>query len=150
VNPIWSRDGRYIVYTREQAKGTDSNIFIADVATEKSTLLTPHEGEHLYFATDVSPGGMAKDMDYLLITSNAENGYDNIGLLGIGMKGERSGYVVPDKIKWLTATTGKFGAANFRLTASTSPSAPTSMAMKTSFCTILQPASPHPFRLPRV
>jgi dipeptidyl aminopeptidase/acylaminoacyl peptidase len=102
VNPIWSRDRRYIVYTREQAKGTDSNIFIADVATEKSTLLTPHEGEHLYFATDVSPGGMAKDMDYLLITSNAENGYDNIGLLGIGMNGERSGYVVPDKIKWLT------------------------------------------------
>jgi len=25
-------DGKYIVYTQEQAKGTDSNIFIADVA----------------------------------------------------------------------------------------------------------------------
>src|SRR5215469_11840888 len=29
---IWSKDGKYIVYTQEQAKGTDSNIFIADVA----------------------------------------------------------------------------------------------------------------------
>jgi dipeptidyl aminopeptidase/acylaminoacyl peptidase len=101
-NPIWSRDGKYIVYSQEQAKGTDSNIFIADVATAKSTLLTPHEGEQLYSANDVSPDGIAKEMDYLLITSNAENGYDNIGLLGVGMKGERNGYYVPDKIKWLT------------------------------------------------
>jgi dipeptidyl aminopeptidase/acylaminoacyl peptidase len=101
-NPIWSKDGKYIVYSQEQAKGTDSNIFIADVATAKSTLLTPHEGEQLYSANDVSPDGIAKEMDYLLITSNAENGYDNIGLLGVGMKGERNGYYVPDKIKWLT------------------------------------------------
>ncbi len=28
VAPIWSHDGKYIVYTQEQAKGTDSNIFI--------------------------------------------------------------------------------------------------------------------------
>ena len=66
-NPIWSKDGKYIVYTQEQAKGTDSNIFIADVATGKSTLLTPHQGEQLYFANDVSPVGIAKDMDYVLI-----------------------------------------------------------------------------------
>ncbi|MFY9908437.1 MAG: S9 family peptidase [Candidatus Sulfotelmatobacter sp.] len=101
-NPIWSKDGKYIVYTQEQAKGTDSNIFIADVATGKSTLLTPHQGEQLYFANDVSPVGIAKDMDYVLITSNAGNGYDNVGLLRVGMKGERNGYFAPDKIKWLT------------------------------------------------
>ncbi len=35
-NPIWSKDGKYIVYTQEQAKGTDSNIFIADVATGRA------------------------------------------------------------------------------------------------------------------
>src|ERR1700733_12169877 len=44
-NPIWSKDGKYIVYTQEQAKGTDSNVFIAEVATGQSTVLTPHEGE---------------------------------------------------------------------------------------------------------
>ena len=42
-NPVWSKDGKYIVYSQEQAKGTDSNIFVADVATGKSTLLTPHD-----------------------------------------------------------------------------------------------------------
>src|SRR4030088_2274092 len=86
-NPIWSKDGKYIVYTQEQAKGTDSNIFIADGATGKSTLLTPHEGEQIYLASDLSPNG--KDV---LITANAANGYDNIGLLDAGTQ----------KIKWLT------------------------------------------------
>src|ERR1035437_7962776 len=56
-NPIWSRDGKYIVYTQEQAKGTDSDIFISDLATGKSTLLTPHEGEQHFSASDVSPDG---------------------------------------------------------------------------------------------
>jgi len=44
VGPIWSKDGKYIVYTQAEAKGTNSNIFIAEVKTGKSTLLTPHEG----------------------------------------------------------------------------------------------------------
>jgi dipeptidyl aminopeptidase/acylaminoacyl peptidase len=87
VNPIWSKDGKYIVYTQEQAKGTDSNIFVADVATGKSTLLTPHEGEQLYFADDVSPDGKR-----VLLTSNATNGYENVGLLEIATK----------RITWLT------------------------------------------------
>jgi dipeptidyl aminopeptidase/acylaminoacyl peptidase len=86
-NPIWTKDGKYIVYTQEQAKGTDSNIFIAEVATGKNTLLTPHDGEQLYSANDVSPDGK-----HVLLTSNAANGYDNIGLLDIASK----------KISWLT------------------------------------------------
>jgi dipeptidyl aminopeptidase/acylaminoacyl peptidase len=101
-NPIWSKDGRYIVYTQEQAKGTDSNIFIVDVATGKSTLLTPHEGEQRYYANAVDPIPAGRDLDQILITSNAENGYENIGFLGIGMKGEMNGYFTPEKIKWLT------------------------------------------------
>src|SRR5215469_1421871 len=28
TNPIWSKDGKFIVYTQEEAKGTNSNIFI--------------------------------------------------------------------------------------------------------------------------
>jgi dipeptidyl aminopeptidase/acylaminoacyl peptidase len=86
-NPIWSKDGKFIVYSQEQAKGTDSNIFVAEVATAASTLLTPHEGEQLYFANDLSPDGKK-----VLLTSNAANGYDNIGLLEIASK----------KISWLT------------------------------------------------
>ena len=48
VDPIWSADGKWIAYTQEQAKGTDSNIFIADFANGKSTLLTQHQGEAVY------------------------------------------------------------------------------------------------------
>src|SRR5438874_5750887 len=42
AGPIWSKDGNFVVYTQADAKGTNSNIFIADVKTSKSTLLTPH------------------------------------------------------------------------------------------------------------
>ncbi len=86
-NPIWSKDGKYIVYTQEQAKGTDSNIFLADVATGKSTQLTPHEGEQRFLANDLSPDGK-----HVLVTSNAADGYENIGLLDVTIK----------KITWLT------------------------------------------------
>src|SRR5580658_8350235 len=101
-NPIWSKDGKYIVYTQEQAKGTDSNIFIADVATGKSTLLTPHEGEQRYLANDTSPMP-GKDMDFILVTSNAANGYDNIGVLEFYERGGvATGVFHPGPIKWLT------------------------------------------------
>jgi dipeptidyl aminopeptidase/acylaminoacyl peptidase len=85
--PIWSKDGKFIVYTQEQAKGTDSNVLIADAATGVSTLLTRHEGEQRFAANDLSPEGKR-----VLVTSNAANGYDNIGLLDINTK----------KIDWLT------------------------------------------------
>ncbi len=87
VAPIWSADGEFIVYTQEQSKGTDSNVFLVEVASAQSTLLTPHDGEQTYSANDVSPDGKN-----VLITSNAGDGYDNVGLLEIASK----------KIRWLT------------------------------------------------
>jgi len=97
-DPIWSHDGKFIAYTQAQAKGTDSNIFIAEVATGQSTLLTPHEGEQLYHANDISPDGKK-----LLITSNAANGYDNVGLLDIATR----------KISWLTKEKWEINGENF-------------------------------------
>jgi dipeptidyl aminopeptidase/acylaminoacyl peptidase len=97
TNPIWSKDGAYIVYTQEQAKGTDSNIFIAHVATGKSTLLTPHEGEQRHFANDISTRGISDGLT-LLLTSNALNGYDNVGLMEIGSRGDPQAR----EIQWLT------------------------------------------------
>jgi dipeptidyl aminopeptidase/acylaminoacyl peptidase len=87
VNPIWSKDGKYIVYTQEQAKGTDSNVFLADVAAGQSTSLTPHQGEQLFLANDISPDGKR-----VLLTSNAGNGYENVALVDVDSK----------KVKWLT------------------------------------------------
>jgi dipeptidyl aminopeptidase/acylaminoacyl peptidase len=98
TNPIWSKDGKFIVYTQEEAKGTNSNIFIAELVTKKSTLLTPHEGERLYIANDVSADGKRA-----LITSDAGNGYQNTGLLDVTTK----------KIDWLTQEKWEVSGGNF-------------------------------------
>jgi dipeptidyl aminopeptidase/acylaminoacyl peptidase len=97
-NIVWSHGGKWIAYNQSQAKGTDSNIFVADVATAKSTLLTPHTGESLYAVNDFSPDGKQ-----LLITSNAGNGYENVGLLNIGTK----------KIDLLTQDKWEINGGNF-------------------------------------
>jgi len=98
VGPIWSRDGKWIAYTQQHAAGKDSNIFVVEVATGKSTLLTAHRGEHNFSATDWSPDGKK-----LLITSNAGNGYDNVGLLD----------VFSNKIEWLTQDKWEVSAGNY-------------------------------------
>jgi dipeptidyl aminopeptidase/acylaminoacyl peptidase len=98
VAPIWSADDKFIVYTQEQSKGTDSNIFLVDVAGAESTLLTPHNGERIYSANDISPDGK-----HALITSTAGNGYDNVGLLDIASK----------KIRWLTQDKWEISAERF-------------------------------------
>ncbi len=111
VDPIWSRDGKHIVYTQEQAKGTDSNIFIADVTTGKSTLLTPHDGEKLFRANDCSYRVIQNGGD-ILITSNAENGYENVGILN-GSEKETNGIPQPTKITWLTHDKWEIDGGNF-------------------------------------
>ncbi len=99
LNPVWLKGGKWIAYTQQQAKGTDSNIFLAEVATGKNLLLTPHHlDEQLYAADDWSPDGKR-----LLITSNAGNGYDNVGLLDIETK----------KIDWLTQDKWEISGGNF-------------------------------------
>ena len=98
VGPVWSKDGKWIAYTQQQAKGTDSNLFVAEIATGESTLLTPHQGEHLYSANDFAPDGK-----HLLITANAGNGYDNVGLLNVATK----------KISWLTQDKWEISGGNF-------------------------------------
>ena len=110
--PVWSKDGKYIVYTQHQAKGTDSNIFIADVSTGKSTLLTPHDGEQIYFADDISPVPII-DGFQVLITSNAGNGYENVGLLTVGTKGEKSGVLTPGGSTWLTKDRWEINGGGF-------------------------------------
>ena len=97
-HPVWSRDGKFIVYTQAHANGANSNIFLVDVASGKSTNLTPHTGDHLYSAEAISPDGKQ-----ILITSNAGNGYDNVGLLDIDSK----------KIDWLTQDKWEINAGGF-------------------------------------
>ena len=98
VNPSWSKDGKFIAYTQEEAKGTNSNIYLADFKSGTNTLVTPHEGEKLYFANDFSP-----DAKSLLITSNAANGYQNAGILNLASK----------RVKWVTEEKWEVHGGNF-------------------------------------
>ena len=96
--PIFSRDGKFIVYTQSHATGKDANVFLVDLASGQSTDLTPHEGQNNYLASDISPDGKT-----VLITSDARNGYDNVGLLDIATK----------KIEWLTSEKWELYASSF-------------------------------------
>lgn len=87
LSAIWSKDGKWVAFTQQDAAGKNSNIFLANASTGKATNLTPHQGDQTFSATDISPDGKS-----VLLTSNAENGYDNAGLLDIASK----------KITWLT------------------------------------------------
>jgi dipeptidyl aminopeptidase/acylaminoacyl peptidase len=98
VSPIWSKDGKAIVFTQLHANGKDSNIFLVEVAAGNRTLLTPHEGEHNYIATDLSSNGK-----WVLLSSNAGNAYDNVGLLEIGTK----------RIEWLTRDKWEINSGRF-------------------------------------
>ena len=97
-HPIFSRDGKSLVYTQSHASGNDASIFLLDLASGQSTNLTPHEGEHNYEADDVSPDGKT-----VLLTSDAGNGYYNVGLLEIATR----------KIDWLTNDKWQIAAGTF-------------------------------------
>ncbi len=96
--PIFSHDDRSLVYTQAEAGDRNSNIFLVELASMKATNLTPHQGEQTYFASDISP-----DAKTVLITSNAQNGYENVGLLNIATQ----------KITWLTNDKWEVGAGSF-------------------------------------
>ncbi len=97
-SPIFSHDGKLVVHTQADAGNKNASVFVVDLATGKITNLTPHQGEQTYFASDISPDGKT-----VLITSNAHNGYDNVGLLDIATR----------KIEWLTSDKWEISAGSF-------------------------------------
>jgi len=98
VYSIWSKDGKSIVFTQQRADGKDSNIFIVSATGGPAMNLTPHQGEHNFQATDISP-----DCKTLLITSNAGNGYQNAALLDVATK----------KFSWLTSGKWEVNSGSF-------------------------------------
>src|SRR6516162_3583444 len=96
--PIFSHDGKFVIYTQAAAGFRDSSIYLVDLASGRTMNLTPHQGEQRFLASDVSPDGKS-----LLITSNAGNGYDNVGLLDIATQ----------KIEWLTNDKWEISAGAF-------------------------------------
>lgn len=97
-SPLWSPDGRRLAYTEDNASGKDSNIFVYDLATQQATCVTPHAGDKVYSAAEFSPDGQT-----LLVTSNAVNGYDNVGLLDLASQ----------QIRWVTEDRWEIHANSF-------------------------------------
>ena len=96
--PIFSHDGKFVVYTQSHASGKDSNVLLVEIGSRKTTNLTPHQGQHNYQAADISPDGKT-----VLITSDAHNGYENVGLIDIASQ----------KIEWLTDEKWELEAGTF-------------------------------------
>ncbi len=97
-NPIWSHDGKSLAWTLEKADEKNSDVMIADVTTGKVENLTNHGKDQLFTVAAWSP-----DDKSLLITSDANNGYSNVGVLDIATK----------KIRWLTNDKWEMQAATF-------------------------------------
>lgn len=85
----WSSDGRYVYANRAFAGFTDASVYRIDVASGQAEELTPHQGQTLITASAVSPDGKT-----VVVTSNENGGYNNVGLLDVASK----------KIKWITQT----------------------------------------------
>jgi len=95
---LWSRDGKFLAWTLEYADEKNSDVMIADLATGKVENLTNHGKDQLFTAAAWSPDGKS-----ILITSDASNGYANVGLLDVASR----------KIKWLTNDKWELEAVDF-------------------------------------
>ncbi len=98
LHPLWSPDGKSIAYTQMRSDHADANVFVVDVASGKSTNLTPHEGEHVYRAAAWSPDGRK-----LLIGSNALNGHMNVATVD----------VTSHALQWLTRASAESEPGSF-------------------------------------
>jgi dipeptidyl aminopeptidase/acylaminoacyl peptidase len=94
----WMPDSQRLLVQRINPAFTDSNIYLLDVASGKSELLTQHDKEALFFATSVSPDGHTA-----VIQSNVKNGASNVALLDLASK----------KLSWVTDTGWEASAGYF-------------------------------------
>ena len=85
----WMSDGKTILAQRMNPGFTDSSIYLVNVATGKSELITPHDKEALFIAASISPDGRTA-----LVQSNQKTGSFNIALLEIATR----------KLTWVTNT----------------------------------------------
>jgi Tol biopolymer transport system component len=94
----WSPDGKTLYANRSDVSFTDSDVYAVDVASGKTTNLTPHQGNVLFFASSLSPDGTT-----LLVTSNQKGGYQNVALLDVATK----------KLDWVTDTQWEARSGDF-------------------------------------
>lgn len=93
----WSPDGRFLYATRSIGID-DSEIFRIDVVTGTSEQLLEHTGKQL-----ISVAGVSRDGRTLLVTSNANGGYNNAALFDLATI----------RLRWITHTQWSANGAAF-------------------------------------
>jgi dipeptidyl aminopeptidase/acylaminoacyl peptidase len=94
----WSKDDKTIYATRVNPPYTDADIYSIDVVSGKAENLTSHQGTIRYLGSSLSPDGKT-----ILISSDANGGYMNVGLLDIASR----------KIRWATNSKWEASAGSF-------------------------------------
>ncbi len=97
----FSHNGASIIYNQSRSDDKDANILLVTIATHTSTLLTPHEDEAKYYASDISYDGTS-----LLITSDTHPDYK--GFLNAGIMD-----IPANTIEWLSEEGWESYAGNF-------------------------------------
>ena len=94
----WSPDGKTLYANRFDVSFTDADVYAVDVASGKTTNLTPHQGSVLYMANSLSPDGKR-----LLLMTNQDSGFQNVATLDVATK----------KITFATHTKWEASAGDF-------------------------------------
>jgi dipeptidyl aminopeptidase/acylaminoacyl peptidase len=71
----WSHDGRYVFALRMENTFADSDVYRIEVSSGRAEILTPHQGQALYGASELSSND-----DQLLISSNDGVEHSRVGL----------------------------------------------------------------------
>lgn len=97
-DPIWSHDGKFLAWTQNYTDEMNSDVIVADLATGKTENLTNHAKGQIFEADAWAPDGKS-----ILITSNAQNGFMNVGVLDVASK----------RVQWLTNDNWEMQAVGF-------------------------------------
>ncbi|HEY6867050.1 MAG TPA: S9 family peptidase [Candidatus Eisenbacteria bacterium] len=114
--PDWSYEpvafvpgGRWLLAARTHASGKDADAVLVDRANGTVRNLTAHQGEQRWEPADVSADGR-----WVLVTSDAKNGFANVALLDLKAALERTGPDAgPAPVTWVTQEKAEAAGANF-------------------------------------
>ena len=104
--------GRWLLASRTHASGKDGDAVLVDLGPASGGQpgavrnLTAHRGEQSWTPADVSPSGA-----WVLLTSDAKNGFPNVALLDLKAALERPN--APPPVTWVTEERWEMQAGNF-------------------------------------
>ncbi len=101
--------GEWLLACLSAASGKDSNAVLVHMTSGEVVNVTPHEGEQNWAPVDITPDGR-----YVLVTSDALNGSDNIALLDLPatLAALRAGHAAPP-VTWATHGEWEMSADGF-------------------------------------